>query len=176
MTTRILAWLLPVVVPSALVVASACAVTQRDFGTGGAGAGAGAGSSEVTSAESGGGFGGSTGSFTTGSGPGFCDGTGVCGVFDDNGCAQCATAPGALCEGAYQLCMEDINSSCKNYVICLSNCGNTSDPFGCAAECGNAEPEGEALYQDLVTCVYCDSCPGDCKFETQNDPVFEGCF
>lgn len=175
MTPRILAWLLPVIVPSALVAAGACAVQERDFGAGGAGAGSSDGGS---GGFGGGGFGGdgTTGSFSTSSGPGFCDGTGICGVFSGNGCAQCATAPGALCSGAYQVCMTDINSSCEKYLVCVSNCGNTPDPFGCIAACGNAEPEGEALYQDLVTCVYCDVCPGDCKFETQNDPAFQGCF
>jgi hypothetical protein len=176
MTTRILAWLLPVVVPSALVVASACAVTQRDFGTGGAGASSSDGGSGGFGGFGGDGAGGFGGAFTVGSGePGFCDNTGVCGIFSgNNGCAECAAA--GQCFGAFEFCFNGSNFSCEDFVDCLRFCVNSSDPQGCGADCQMQNPEGASSYEGLATCLYCNACPIDCKNEAQFDPAAPGCF
>ena len=163
-------------------MASACAVKERDFGGNG---GAGAGPIDVTSTQSGGGFfmdssvgpgpGGQVGSTGTTT-PGNCDGSSICGVVENTGCAVCSTVGAGRCVEPYNTCFGTMNFVCDSYLGCLSDCFNTGNPNFCVSDCTSKNPEGAALYQKLLGCIYCDACRMDCQFDQKNDPTFQGCF
>ena len=84
---------------------------------------------------------------------GLCDGTGHCGDLT-SGCIACAVS--GPCEGQLDACLT--STECTDYESCLSACMDSSCVDACAAQ----EPEGAALYLELVECVLLDECPGDC--------------
>jgi hypothetical protein len=90
---------------------------------------------------------GSTGSGMT------CDDT-----FDCENCIQCATQ--TSCAMQWTACEQ--STECAAYYMCLEDCQNFPDPDPCYNECGEAYPQGAALYYDAVVCIICDTCPNSC--------------
>jgi hypothetical protein len=161
--------------------------TGGDGGSSDGGGGNGGGVTSVTSATSTGSN--MVTSTSTGVMPAACDNTGVCQDQDmdtTNDCVSCAFESECVdqvsaCGGEPDCC--DANPcSPASYVGCINACVDTAnacemacgagdqacvDQCGmdfdtCGMACQTQNPQGAMLYNDLVLCVICDTCPVDC--------------
>lgn len=92
-------------------------------------------------------------SSSSSSGGGTCDASNDCST-----CGNCSLA--ALCEPPMTACETD--PSCSALLDCLSTCADQT----CADDCAAQNPDGQAGYMALVTCVLCDACPVSCGGES----------
>lgn len=90
---------------------------------------------------------------TTSTGPSTCDNSGDCGD-GQSGCIGCAL--NSDCFQSYDACINE--TECIDYSTCLNDCMDEA----CQQQCMDQYPVGGQLYQSLVLCVFCFSCPNDC--------------
>jgi hypothetical protein len=85
------------------------------------------------------------------------DGGSAC---DDKGsCTDCVNCTEAeICASEMSACGND--ASCQGLAGCLNYCGALQS---CQTECYLGNPNGVALYNTMMDCVYCDACPSDCS-------------
>lgn len=101
---------------------------------------------------------------------GECDGTGVCQDQDQdttNDCISCAFS--GPCSGEVQACAGDpdcctpqADGSCgaDSFVGCIGACGPNDQ--ACFDTCTQTYPNGAQIYNALLLCAVCDTCPSDC--------------
>jgi hypothetical protein len=89
-------------------------------------------------------------SSSTGSG-GVCDGTGDCQL-----CGNCAIS--GQCSPQMNTCQS--TQDCFDFMDCMQVCQPNDDV--CLSGCANQHATGYKLYTELMVCVVCDSCYGDC--------------
>ncbi|MCC6553373.1 MAG: hypothetical protein IT372_10180 [Polyangiaceae bacterium] len=104
---------------------------------------------------------------TTSTGPSGCDNTGNCGDAGQ-GCVQCALE--GDCAVAFDQCIND--QTCTDYANCIQGCGGDACVQACAAQ----SPGGQALYNGLIICVFCNVCMKDCNGVADDYPGFPGCY
>lgn len=51
------------------------------------------------------------------------------------------------------------SSGCVGIDQCFTICGSDAE---CKGQCYLQNPDGEALYRALLSCIFCDACPSDC--------------
>jgi hypothetical protein len=96
---------------------------------------------------------------TTTTVPNQCDLSGDCNV-----CADCAVQ--IYCEQTVNDCFG--NPKCTDFIDCVDQeCAPDYDP-DCLDQCAYEHPEGAALYQAVITCIYC-SCQVDCDYQWCNE-------
>ncbi|MEP7122382.1 MAG: hypothetical protein ABJE95_15780 [Byssovorax sp.] len=79
-----------------------------------------------------------------------CDGKKDC-----NACHACAL--NVQCATLATACAQ--SSGCNGIDQCFTICGSDAD---CKGQCYLQNPDGEATYRALLSCIFCDACPSDC--------------
>ena len=84
---------------------------------------------------------------------------GVASVACDN-CFTCATD--GPCETQYEACGN--SQACVAIEDCAANCVSGPDVGTCIDGCVAQHPDGVALWDAQITCIYCQECPNNCVF------------
>jgi hypothetical protein len=83
-------------------------------------------------------------------------GGGACAKANPNNCADCQTcADNGPCASLLTACNDDPN--CADVLACAAGCGG--DATCLQTNCYSANPGGQAGFQALANCRYCDQCP-----------------